>query len=401
VGSKNDILILIHDFIHSVATERINQAIKSVDDPLDKLYRIIRTEIAVMHELSDAVLLMYRDSRVLEKPFLKKMLGKERGRVAIFEQVLEECISKGLLREVNVRAAANLIKTMAETLVMKRWDMRGFVNSEEMERIILNIFFKGLLKGKQQPLGEDNLRGKSVLIINAEITCGGELNAFLLSKGAKLALYINNDLEDEKASLSTKPEKWKNCKIYLSKDVGPMTSNLLKHIAQDFGPIEIIIHYFGDTATNNILSAGNENKSSFSGFQKNFDCAQELTGYIQKTMSKMSLEKILYLAPCAEDKKINPIRYEATKAALAALTKNMSKNLAASGINVNCVVPGFASKSVQMKREEENNYSRKKELAPLDFLGEKVQFLEIIYFFISGKAKYLNGEILTVSDRND
>jgi NAD(P)-dependent dehydrogenase (short-subunit alcohol dehydrogenase family) len=180
-----------------------------------------------------------------------------------------------------------------------------------------------------------------------------------------------------------------------------MTTNLLKHIAQDFGPIEIIIHYFGDTANKAVLSAGNEKKSSLSGFQENFDCAQELSGYIQKTMSKMRLEKILYLAPCAEDKKVNPIRYEATKAALAALTKNMSKHLAASGINVNCVVPGFAAKSGQVKEEEEKNHSKKIDRTPLDFIGENAEFLEIIYFLISGKAKYLNGEILTVSDRND
>lgn len=404
VGNKEDILILIHDFIYSVATMRINQAIKSVDDPLEKLYRIIRAEINVMHELSDAVLLMYRDTRVLEGKLLKKMLSKERGRMEILEQALRDCISQNLLQEFNVRAVANLIKTMAETLVMKRWDIKKLVNREEMESIILNILFKGMLKGPrvaQPSLEVDNLRGKSALIINAEISCGDGLNSFLLSKGAKLALYINSDLKDEKEFLISQLKKKKNCKIYLSRDVGPMTTKLLKNIVHDFGPIEIIIHYFGVGSDGIEPSAGDEKKSTLSGFQENFDCAQELAGYIQMTMSKMSLEKILYLAPCAEDRNINAIRYEATKAALIVLTKSMSQNLASSGINVNCVVPGFTRKTGQVKLEDEKNNSIKKHHAPLGFMEEESDFLEIIYFLISGKSRYLNGEVLTVSGRHD
>ncbi len=398
VGSKNDILFLIHEFIHSVATARINQSIKSVHDPMEKLFRIIRTEIATMYELSDAVLLMYRDSRALEKHFLKKMLSRERERIQIFENVLEECMSQNLLQTLNARALANLIKTMSETLVLKRWDMKKMVNREEMERIILAMVFNGLLKKPQKeqlsPVA-DNLRGKSILIINYT-DCGRRLHPFLLAKGARLALYVNSDLQGEQAKLIAQQEKGKNCKVYLSRDVGPMSSKLLKYIIHDFGPVEIIIHYFG-IGTGIAVPAG---QSNMPGFENNFDYAQELANYIQKNAGKMSLEKILYLAPCAEERNVNAIWYEATKAALTVLTKSVADNLAATGINVNCVVPGLPEKTGLMKEEEGAKRTKNAARASNGVIVEENDFSEIVYFLISRKSQYLNGEVITVSGRS-
>lgn len=402
VACKQDIFFLIHEYINAVATDKTNQAIKNVNDPLEKLYRMIRAEIDLMYEYSDAVLLIYRESHILDKPRLKELLKNEKTRVEKFEKVLTECITKKVLNEVNTRAAANLIKTMTETMVVKRWDLRGFVSRAEMETTLVNMLFKGMLKDRSSTrrLSEvsetDDLRGKSALIINAGTIWEKELPSFLLSKGVKLALHTNNDLKDEREYLTSQPEKWKEAKVYLSKDVGPMTLKLLKNIVHDFGTIEFIIHDFGVRTNNVMLSKGDEKQSALLGFQENLDCAQELVDYIQGTMNKMSLERILYLAPWAWDRYINSIWYETTKAAIMELSKSMSKRLAASRINVNCVVPGFIGNIGPLKVEEEK-YSEVVSGIPLGFTGEASDVLEAIYFLISGKSRYLTGEVLSVS----
>ena len=241
----------------------------------------------------------------------------------------------------------------------------------------------------------DNLRGKSILIINYT-DCGRRLHPFLLAKGARLALYVNSDLQGEQAKLIAQQEKGKNCKVYLSRDIGPMSSKLLKYIIHDFGPVEIIIHYFG-IGTGIAVPAG---QSNMPGFENNFDYAQELANYIQKNAGKMSLEKILYLAPCAEERNVNAIWYEATKAALTVLTKSVADNLAATGINVNCVVPGLPEKTGLMKEEEGAKRTKNAARASNGVIVEENDFSEIVYFLISRKSQYLNGEVITVSGRS-
>lgn len=402
VGNKQDIFFLIHGFLNGVATKMTNQAIKDVTDPLERLYRMIGAEIELMNKYSDAVLLIYRESQILDKPRLKELLANEKARVLRLEEVLKECVAKKLVRVVNTRAAANFIKTMVETLVIKRWDLRGFVNQSEMERTLINIIFKGILENETLPqrLPEasamDDIRGKSALIINAGSIWGKELSSFLLSKGVKLALHINNDPNNKNSEMTSQMKEWKQAEVYLSKDVGPMTLKLLKKILHDFGPIEFIIHDFGSNANSAMLSKEKEKQSAPLGFQENIDYAQELVDYVQGSMNKMGLKRILYLAPWAWDRHINPIWHETTKAAIMEMTRIMSKRLAASCINVNCVIPGFIEKNKSLKLEEEKYFEVISGI-PLGFVGETRDVLESIYFLISDKSRYLTGEVLSVS----
>lgn len=92
VGNKQDIFFLVHEFINKVATEKIQQAIKDIDDPLEKLRRMIQAEFDVMYEWSDAILLIYQETHVLNKPLLKALLKRERERVSILERTLVECM---------------------------------------------------------------------------------------------------------------------------------------------------------------------------------------------------------------------------------------------------------------------------------------------------------------------
>jgi AcrR family transcriptional regulator len=403
VGNKQDIFFLIHGFLNGRATEMTDQAIKDIDDdPLERLYRMIGAEIELMNEYSDAVLLIYRESHILDKLRLKELLANEKARVMRLEQVLKECVAKKLLHVVNIRAAANFIKTMVETLVIKRWDLRRFVSQSDLKRTLVNIIFNGILENgisDRQPIETseiDDLRGKSALIINASGIWGKELSSFLLSKGVKLALHISNDPNNESSEVTSQLKEWKQAEVHLSKHEGPMTLKLLKKILLDFGPIEFIIHDLGGSVNSAMLSKGKEKQSAPLGFQENLNYAQELVDYVQGSMNKMGLKRILYLAPWAWDRHINPIWHETTKAAIMNLTRIMSKSLAASHINVNCVVPGFIEKTKSSKLEE-GKYLKVINDIPLGFIGETRDVLESIYFLISDRSRYLTGEVLSVS----
>jgi AcrR family transcriptional regulator len=121
VGSKEDIFLLVHGTITGLADEALVRSIENIDDPLERLRRMIHSEFDLSYNWSDAILFVYQDIHVLSRPLLKKLLKKESGHVARFQSVLDECISKGLLRDCNTRVVANLIKIMIDSWVIKRF----------------------------------------------------------------------------------------------------------------------------------------------------------------------------------------------------------------------------------------------------------------------------------------
>lgn len=398
VGTKQDIFFLIHEFINNIAIEKINRSTENIKDPLEKLRRMVRTEFELMHEWSDAILLLYQETHILDKPLLKLLLKRERARVSKFEQTIEQCIKKGQFRDCNIRVAANLVKSMTETWVAKRWDLRGHVDRAEMEKAIIDLISNGLLKEKGSATytsESKEFEGKSALVINAGTLLGKAISFSLLSKGAKLAIHADNGLLEEREYPTPESKKWKEIRNYCSKDYGPLTVKLFKQIVNDFGPIDIIIQDLG-ISTKEIGTTWRKKISVGQSLKQNIDCAQELAISIEEEMSKVELGQLLYLAPWVWDQYDDPIGYQTTKAAISALTKTMAKRLAGSSVNVNCVVPGFIGGIRPLEIENEMS-SEVINHVPMGRVGEISDLLEAVYFLISDRSKYITGQELKIN----
>jgi hypothetical protein len=107
---------------------------------------MMKAEFEVMDKWADAILLLYQETHILKKKFLRNLLKNERKHISKFEVVVQECIEKGIFRELNVRCTANLIKIMIDSWIIKRWDLRGYVNRTEMESHIIDLMLNGMLK---------------------------------------------------------------------------------------------------------------------------------------------------------------------------------------------------------------------------------------------------------------
>lgn len=89
------------------------------------------------------------------------------------------------------------------------------------------------------------------------------------------------------------------------------------------------------------------------------------------------------------------VHYSATKAAVIGFTKALAKEVAPSGINVNCICPGV------IDTEMLNIYSiiDKQNLieeTPLGRLGKPEDIANAVMFFLSDKASFITGQCLTV-----
>ena len=402
VGTKQDIFFLIHEFINNLAIEKINRSTENIKDPFEKLRRMVRTEFELMHEWSDAILLIYQETHILDKSLLKPLLKRERERVSKFEQNIQQCVKKGQLRDCNIRVAANLIKSMTETWVAKRWDLRGHVDRMEMEKAILDVVFNGLLKDKSIAAADvwerKGLQGKSALVINGSTLLGKAISFSLVSHGVRLAIHTDDDLIEDREYPISQPEKLKETKIYSSKDYGPITQKLFKQIQDEFGPIDVIIHDLGINTKKVFSTQRKQEKKALvcQSLQENFDCAQRLAICIEEEMIRNGSGRIVYLAPWAWDKIVDPICYQATKAGIVGLTKILAKRVANALINVNCIIPGFIGGVRPMKVEKKKSSGVIKYI-PMGRIGEISDVLEAVYFLISDKSKYLTGQVLRIT----
>jgi NAD(P)-dependent dehydrogenase (short-subunit alcohol dehydrogenase family) len=89
--------------------------------------------------------------------------------------------------------------------------------------------------------------------------------------------------------------------------------------------------------------------------------------------------------------------YSATKAAVHVLTGVYAMELAGSGVIVNAVAPGSVATPQQPSAEAFKNSSyRPSGVSPLGRIGRPDDIADVILFFLSDSAKYVNGTVLPV-----
>ncbi|MDE6034310.1 MAG: 3-oxoacyl-ACP reductase FabG [Ruminococcus sp.] len=90
------------------------------------------------------------------------------------------------------------------------------------------------------------------------------------------------------------------------------------------------------------------------------------------------------------------VDYSTTKAGIIGFTKALAKEVAPSGIRVNCVSPGFIM--TDMNRQfSTDELSTIKEDIPLGFFGTPQHVADAVSFLASDSAEYITGQVLAVN----
>ena len=83
------------------------------------------------------------------------------------------------------------------------------------------------------------------------------------------------------------------------------------------------------------------------------------------------------------------------KAAVIGFTKALAKELAPSGINVNCVAPGFIDTDMNAHLTIEDRKAFCLDV-PLGRIGKTKEVADSVLFLASDEASYITGQVLTV-----
>ena len=85
--------------------------------------------------------------------------------------------------------------------------------------------------------------------------------------------------------------------------------------------------------------------------------------------------------------------YSASKAGLIGLTKALAKELAPSGIRVNCVAPGVVRTPMLRDFTEEDLENLRLE-TPLETLGEPEDVAALVSYLASDGARFMTGQVI-------
>jgi NAD(P)-dependent dehydrogenase (short-subunit alcohol dehydrogenase family) len=88
--------------------------------------------------------------------------------------------------------------------------------------------------------------------------------------------------------------------------------------------------------------------------------------------------------------------YTASKAAIEALSRQFSIELAGTGVRVNCVAPGFIDAGMGAANYDRVAYERRAAAVPLRRLGTAEDVADAVMFLASPAASYVTGQALVV-----
>lgn len=90
------------------------------------------------------------------------------------------------------------------------------------------------------------------------------------------------------------------------------------------------------------------------------------------------------------------VDYSASKAGLIGFTKALAKEVAPSGIRVNCVSPGFIMTEMNSHFSQEDLELIREDI-PLGIFGEPRHIADAVAFLVSAQAEYITGQVLAVN----
>ena len=146
INTKEDILYIIQETASKAVMDAISNEKDENLNPVEKLKRLIISELDAMNKYQELILIIYQESHAMGKEILRSLLMSERRHIEQYEKLISKGIRKGYFKATNVRMMANLIKMLIDTWVVKRWDLKKKVTLEEMRQSILDVVFEGIIK---------------------------------------------------------------------------------------------------------------------------------------------------------------------------------------------------------------------------------------------------------------
>lgn len=214
--------------------------------------------------------------------------------------------------------------------------------------------------------------------------------------GAKVAIFGTNSDRGKEVVDEIRQQTGADNATFYQVDVSNTQSveEAIKKVLDTFGRVDILINNAGITRDQLLMKMSEEDWDQV--LDTNLKSCYHTCHAIVRPMMKARKGKIINVSSVVALMG-NPgqVNYAASKAGMIGFTKALAKEIAARGICVNCIAPGFiTSRMTDVLTQDQKDAIVAK--IPMGRMGEAIEIANAALFLASPLSNYVTGQVLTV-----
>mgnify|MGYP001087171761 FL=1 len=239
------------------------------------------------------------------------------------------------------------------------------------------------------------LEGKVALVTGASRGIGKAVALMLAENGADIAVNFAGSTAAAEA-VAAEIEKMGRKAILVQGDVSKtdVCAEIVDKVVKELGHIDILVNNAGITRDTLLMRMKEEDWDAVlnTNLKGVFNCTKAAVKYMakQRSGSIVNISSVVALMGNA-----GQANYAAAKAGILGFTRSVAKEMAARGIRVNAVTPGFIKTDMTSVLSEKVVAAMEASI-PLARLGEPEDIAKAVLFLVSDNAAYITGQTLHV-----
>ena len=237
---------------------------------------------------------------------------------------------------------------------------------------------------------------KTVIITGASKGIGAATAILFAEKGYNVVINYNNSVESAKI-LTTSLRSRGHSVVAMKANVANRleTDLMIKETLYKFGSIDLLVNNAGISEVGLITEIDDIDVKQI--FDVNLLGTYNCCKGVAPVMINQKYGKIINIASMwGEVGASCEVAYSASKAGVIGLTKALAKELAPSGINVNCISPGIIDTSMN-KNISAQDIEQFVESVPLSRIGYPEEIADMIYYLASETGDYITGQNIGIN----
>lgn len=239
------------------------------------------------------------------------------------------------------------------------------------------------------------LDGKVALVTGASRGIGRAIAIALAKEGASVAVNYAGNSEKAGQVVSEIKEMGREA-VAIQGDVtnADSVTAMVKNVTEQFGKLDILINNAGITRDNLLVRMKEEDWDSV--INTNLKGVFLCTKAVSRQMMKQRQGRIINISSVVGvSGNAGQANYVAAKSGVIGLTKTTAKELAARGITVNAIAPGFIETDMTNVLTEEVGEQMRKQI-PLGRFGLPEDVAKTAVFLASEDSGYITGQTIQV-----
>ncbi|MFQ5787888.1 MAG: TetR/AcrR family transcriptional regulator [Thermodesulfobacteriota bacterium] len=153
IRTKEDILYLVCDYIHSSVGERVRPSLKMSGNSKETLERAIHTYITIVDEMQDYVIFLYQETKSLSYEARKYIFRAEEEMAGIFEEILKQGFEDGTfsINEKDISLIAHNIMVLGQMWAFRRWVLHKAYTLKHYIKTQSTLILNELTSGNMRP----------------------------------------------------------------------------------------------------------------------------------------------------------------------------------------------------------------------------------------------------------